>query len=156
MNNRTLSLLIRDERILLGMKKRDFGEGKYNGFGGGVKEEETIEQAAVREVKEEAGLNISEEDLERCAELFFTFPYAQDKGWDQIVHVFIVRNWQGEPKETDEMAYEWFPLDQIPYHQMWDADQYWIPLVLGGKRIRGSFVFNSDNETIGARNITEY
>jgi 8-oxo-dGTP pyrophosphatase MutT (NUDIX family) len=37
-----------DQKILLGLKKRGFGEGKWNGFGGKVHVNETIRQAAVR------------------------------------------------------------------------------------------------------------
>jgi hypothetical protein len=41
----TLCLIIDKDkkRILLAMKKRGFGVGKYNGFGGKVKEDETKE-----------------------------------------------------------------------------------------------------------------
>ena len=38
-------------RLLLGMKKRGFGAGYYNGFGGKVEAGETIAQAAAREVR---------------------------------------------------------------------------------------------------------
>jgi 8-oxo-dGTP pyrophosphatase MutT (NUDIX family) len=38
------------------MKKRGFGNGKYNGFGGKVENGETIQQAAIRETIEESGL----------------------------------------------------------------------------------------------------
>jgi 8-oxo-dGTP diphosphatase / 2-hydroxy-dATP diphosphatase len=34
--------------ILLGLKKRGFGEGKWNGFGGKVNPTETITDAAIR------------------------------------------------------------------------------------------------------------
>jgi 8-oxo-dGTP pyrophosphatase MutT (NUDIX family) len=37
-------------KALLGMKKRGFGSGFYNGFGGKVEPGETIAEAAVREV----------------------------------------------------------------------------------------------------------
>ena len=52
----TLMFLINEGKILLGMKKRGFGAGKYNGFGGKVEAGETIAQAAVRETIEECGL----------------------------------------------------------------------------------------------------
>lgn len=42
--------------VLLGLKKRGFGTGKWNGFGGKVEANENIRQAAVREMKEEAGI----------------------------------------------------------------------------------------------------
>jgi 8-oxo-dGTP pyrophosphatase MutT (NUDIX family) len=38
------------------MKKRGFGHGKYNGFGGKVEKSETISQAAIREMYEESGI----------------------------------------------------------------------------------------------------
>ena len=41
------------------MKKRSFGAGKWNGFGGKVKEGEEIHEAAKRETKEEAGISLS-------------------------------------------------------------------------------------------------
>ena len=44
----TLLFVRKDDEILLGMKKRGFGTGKWNGFGGKIEAGETIEQAAVR------------------------------------------------------------------------------------------------------------
>jgi hypothetical protein len=42
--------------VLLGLKQRGFGTGKWNGFGGKVEKGEEIRDAAVREMKEEAGI----------------------------------------------------------------------------------------------------
>ena len=44
----TLVLIRESTRVLLGMKKRGFGQGRWNGFGGKVEKGETILQAAVR------------------------------------------------------------------------------------------------------------
>lgn len=44
----TLVLVVEPRRVLLGMKKRGFGAGKWNGFGGKVQTGETIEQGARR------------------------------------------------------------------------------------------------------------
>jgi hypothetical protein len=44
----TLLFARRPGQVLLGMKKRGFGAGKWNGFGGKIEAEETCEQAAVR------------------------------------------------------------------------------------------------------------
>lgn len=46
----TLVLIVQPGRVLLGMKKRGFGAGKWNGFGGKVQPGETIEDAARRQV----------------------------------------------------------------------------------------------------------
>ena len=59
----TLVFLREDCRVLLGMKKRGFGAGKWNGFGGKIETGETITEAAVREVKEECGYIVNIEDL---------------------------------------------------------------------------------------------
>ena len=51
-------VMIMDEtnkRVLLGMKKRGFGQGWWNGFGGKLQQNETTEECAVRETKEECG-----------------------------------------------------------------------------------------------------
>ncbi len=48
--NKLLTLVFARQpgKILLGMKKRGFGEGRWNGFGGKVEKGETIEQGARR------------------------------------------------------------------------------------------------------------
>lgn len=44
----TLVLVVQPSRVLLGMKKRGFGAGLWNGFGGKVQPGESIEEAARR------------------------------------------------------------------------------------------------------------
>lgn len=44
----TLVLVVQPGRVLLGMKKRGFGAGRWNGFGGKVQPGEAIEEAARR------------------------------------------------------------------------------------------------------------
>lgn len=44
----TLAFIRETSRILLGLKKKGFGEGRWNGFGGKVEPGETIHEAAVR------------------------------------------------------------------------------------------------------------
>ena len=49
----TLLLILKDNQILLAEKKRGFGVGKFNGIGGKVEKDETIEGAMIRETQEE-------------------------------------------------------------------------------------------------------
>lgn len=44
----TLVLVIKESQVLLGLKKRGLGEGKWNGFGGKVEDSETVIHAAAR------------------------------------------------------------------------------------------------------------
>ncbi|MCB9802648.1 8-oxo-dGTP diphosphatase [Candidatus Nomurabacteria bacterium] len=136
---RTLAFLIKDDKILLAFKKRGFGQGFYNGFGGKLEPEETIEQAAGRELNEESGLKA--EKLEKRAIIHFNFP---DTSLIKtlVIHVFKVIAWSGELVETEEMKPQWFDLQDIPYQQMWDDDQYWLPLFLDNKKLKASFIFD--------------
>jgi len=149
MHDATLCFLVdaRNQRVLLGMKKRGFGNGKYNGFGGKVKPGETVEAAAARELQEEAGVYCSE--LSKAGELAFFFP--QKKEWDQTVHVFIASAWRGEPAESDEMRPEWFGYSALPFDRMWPDDPHWLPLVLRGQKVRAEFRFKQDSD--GANEI---
>lgn len=52
----TLLLLRKENKILLAMKKRGFGAGKYNGVGGKLEKSETPEEAMIREAKEEINI----------------------------------------------------------------------------------------------------
>ena len=155
MKDMTLVLPVRDGRILLGMKKRGFGAGKINGFGGKLEEGESILEAAIRELVEEVGLEAEIDKLKKVAELSFFFPHKTEKGWDQKVHVFLIDDWKGEPTESDEMGFEWHDFDKIPFERMWDDDKYWIPDVLNGRKISGKFSFGEDNSTISSQEIID-
>lgn len=140
--------------ILLGLKKRGFGEGKFNGLGGKVLPEETPLRTIIREVREESGLTISADSLRPMGWIDFFFPSRRE--YEQHVHVFLAVTWAGDLRETDEMAPAWFPIDEIPHNQMWADDALWLPLVLAGKRIEAEFTFADDNETIVGFAIREF
>ena len=147
----TLCVIKDSEKVLLGMKKQGFGEGKYNGFGGKVEEGETVEAAAIRELYEESSIKAT--NVEKVAELDFKFPYKKE--FDQIVHVYLVKEWEGEPNESKEMKPEWFKINKIPFNKMWADDKHWLPLVLEGKKLNARFSFKEDNETIHEKEIKE-
>ena len=139
----TLCIIQRNSEILLGMKKRGFGAGKWNGFGGKLHEGETIDEGLRRESAEEAGIKLQE--IEKAGIINFEF-----EGDSKIleVHIFKCVNFEGEPKETEEMKPEWFPFDKIPYETMWPNDKFWLPMLLEGKKFAGKFVFGKNTEII--------
>ncbi|XP_039631036.1 7,8-dihydro-8-oxoguanine triphosphatase [Polypterus senegalus] len=132
----TLVLVVQPGRVLLGMKKRGFGAGRWNGFGGKVQPGETIEQAAKRELFEESSLTC--DTLEKIGQIKFEF-VGETEIMD--VHIFRADTYQGEPAESDEMKPQWFNCDKIPFHQMWPDDIYWFPLMLKKKKFLGYFKF---------------
>jgi 8-oxo-dGTP diphosphatase len=133
-------------QVLLGLKKRGFGVGKWNGFGGKIEPDETPPQAASRELYEECGLRATPADLEPHGTLTFRFPHCKE--YDHFVHVFLTHRWQGVPVETAEMRAVWYPVDALPFDAMWDDDKYWLPLVLQGKRLTAEFTYKPDSETV--------
>lgn len=133
----TLCLLIKDDKVLLAMKKRGFGVGRWNGTGGKVKDGEKIIDATIRETKEEIGVEIK--NPKKVGLFHFTFPHKPE--WDQDVTLFVAKEWVGEPTESEEMMPKWFELNEIPYDKMWADDIYWMPQILQGKELEADFVF---------------
>jgi 8-oxo-dGTP diphosphatase len=131
MSQASLCFIIQGDRVLLIRKKRGVGAGKINGPGGKVETGETMLDSAVRETREEIG--VTPLGLELRGELFFDFVGSRQ------VHcgVFVARDFEGEPVETDEAIPIWHSTAAMPYHEMWDDDRVWFPLLLAGKYFRG-------------------
>lgn len=140
----TLCLLVKNNQILLAMKKRGFGVGRWNGYGGKPKDGETIEETAIRETKEESGVTIK--SLKKVAILDFYFLPRPEIS--QKVIVFLVEDWEGELLETEEMAPRWYKKDELPFSEMWPDDIHWLPSVLKGKRLEAQFLFGEKDSVL--------
>lgn len=138
MQQLTLSFLVKENTICLALKKRGFGEGNWNGYGGKLEEGEGILESAVREIEEESTVIVKPEDLCKVAIVHFRF----EDGKHLEVHTFFTKVWNGEPEETEEMAPKWFSFVEIPYKHMWEDDQYWLPRALIGEKLRGNVWFD--------------
>ena len=66
-------------------------------------------------------------------------------GYSIFVHVYRASDLEGTPVETDEALPLWFDLNQVPYSEMWEDDQYWLPLVIAGRRFAGRWIFDGDH-----------
>lgn len=133
---------IRDNgRVLLQHKAPGrFGGGLWNAPGGKMADGESPEQAARREVLEETGLTV--DGLIDHGTI--TFYVDGTEGPDIIVRVFAARSFDGRLQANDEGPLEWVPEESLPYEQMWEDDRLWVPHILAGRRVRGSFRFTEN------------
>ena len=134
----TLVFVFRDDDVLLINKKRGLGKGKINGPGGKVDPGETVEACAIRECREELGIEVSR--LEQLGEHRFQFV----DGYSIHVWVYRTRSFEGEPVETREAAPLWTRLDDIPFDAMWEDDKYWLPMLIHGERFQTRWIFDGD------------
>jgi 8-oxo-dGTP diphosphatase len=133
-----LCFIVKDGRVLLIRKMRGLGAGKINAPGGKLEPGETALDSAIRETREEIG--VTPLRLEDRGVVRFQFT----DGYSLHCAVFIARDFEGEPIETPEAIPLWFPIDAVPYGEMWEDDQHWLPQVLAGRCFDGWFVFDGE------------
>ncbi|GAA0193252.1 8-oxo-dGTP diphosphatase [Halobaculum roseum] len=131
----TLCHVVDGDRTLLIRKQRGVGAGKLVGPGGKLEGEETPRECAVREVREELGIRVSDPEPAGA------FAYWADD-WSAVVHVFRGTAYDGTPTESEEAVPVWAPVDDLPTGEMWSTDREWLPAVLDGDRFRGTFVYH--------------
>jgi 8-oxo-dGTP diphosphatase/2-hydroxy-dATP diphosphatase len=142
-SKQTLTIIQTNKKILLGMKKRGFGQGKWNGFGGKVKKGESLKKAAIREMLEEATVKITR--LNKIGILNFGWVEKDEK---VEVHIFKAKEYLGKPQETEEMKPRWFPVYKIPFQKMWSDDKYWFKYFLNNKKFKGKFIFDQNDRIV--------
>ncbi|MCI8411236.1 MAG: NUDIX domain-containing protein [Clostridia bacterium] len=86
-----------NEVLLLKRNSTGFSDGLYGFIGGHVEKNEMVINAAIRETKEEIGIDINREDL-----VFKSVMNRKvDKNTEYIDFVFIVKDWQGNIKNME-------------------------------------------------------
>ena len=156
----------RRQRILLGLKNRGFGTGKYNSFGGkflhddetntgSAVAKETVEACACRELEEETNLQIALEEMEASKVGIQKFTFA-DNDKEMLVHLFFIdlankyyrtlsRSY--EIKECEEITPRWFEhFDDVPLDNMFADDSLWMTALLT-RATEAVAVASSENES---------
>ncbi len=103
--------------------------GKYNGLGGKVEPDEDVAAAAVREVREEAGVTVTALRLRGTV----SWPGFGKGGEDWFGFVFVADAYEGVVAERSaEGVLEWVALERLLGFDLplWEGDRHFLPLVL--------------------------
>lgn len=135
----------RTKVLLVHRVARDDDEqlGKYNGLGGKVERGEDIAQAMIREIREEASIEVT--DLE----LRGTVAWPGFNGRDVFGFVFLITGWMGEiPEANEEGTLAWHDIATMMELPMWDGDRHFLPLVFdGGPQFHGVIPYDGGSST---------
>ena len=99
--------LIKDNEVVVTKyKKGNKKEGYYDIPGGKIEEGESPKQTAIREMKEETGIEI--QNLKYKGIMTIEYP---DRMF--ILDTFISKEYEGEPQEFEENTSEWIDIDEL-------------------------------------------
>lgn len=114
------------------MVHRIHKDGKWNGLGGKCEIGESPLQAAMRELREESGIEVP-------FNLFFHLGWIQfpcfREGQDWLVFMFLVElpknfNLSEVLYQNSEGVLSWIDLSQLEYLDLWPGDLHFLPFVL--------------------------
>ena len=102
--------------------------GKYNGLGGKLEPREDAAAGMIREIREEASIEVTAMDLRGT----ISWPgFGKDcESW--LAFVFLVTAFSGEPLPlTDEGSIEWQPVAALVEGRLpiWEGDRLWLHMV---------------------------
>ncbi|MBI2030181.1 NUDIX domain-containing protein [Candidatus Kaiserbacteria bacterium] len=119
--------------VLLGRKTphASYAAGRIVPPGGKREPGESFKRCAVRELKDETEVDVDEESLELVAE-FWSYLNGEPHFY---VRVYIARTHTGVPQASREMVPDWYPVDALPFGEMLEGDEAWVPRVLAGERL---------------------
>jgi 8-oxo-dGTP diphosphatase len=117
-------------------KNSDIHKGKWNGVGGKFEGCESPEECAIRETKEETGLDISKLKLRGI----LTFPkFLLEVDW--IVFVYEAYEFSGEIIECNESELSWIDDEKVLDLNLWEGDKIFLPWVFEGRLFSAKFKY---------------
>ena len=117
--------LEKGEKVLMlyrNKKKNDMNGGKYIGVGGHVEENESIDEAVIREVKEETNLDIV--SLVYYGKIIFDIDNFMEE-----MYVYTSSEFIGSICECDEGTLYWIDKSKMLEVPLWEGDKYFLELI---------------------------
>jgi 8-oxo-dGTP diphosphatase len=129
-------------------KPGDYHVGKWNGMGGKLEADESPWQGARRELREETGIDLSEQELKLLGTLQFP-NFKAHKSEDWLCFVFTARLSKASDDvklaPCEEGALQWVPSGDILSLNLWPGDRHFIPHVLNEKPFVGMIRYQGQN-----------
>ena len=69
-------------------------------------------------------------------------------------HLFSTKRFEGEPRSSDEGEVRWFDSDKVPLKEMWPDDEFWLSIMLAGRRFNADFYMAKGNKSIAKYSVT--
>jgi len=118
--NSSLCYLIRGDEVLMmhrTRKKNDINHDKWVAVGGRFEPGETPEECALREVKEETGLTMTDPQY-RGVVTFINDQYETER-----MHLFTSETFEGEMTDCDEGELTWVRIAEMDSLPQWEGDR---------------------------------
>jgi len=122
----TLCYIQKDNKYLMlhrTKKENDLNEGKWLGVGGHFESFESPHECAIREVKEETGLDVVECKLKGMV------TFVLNNEFDEIMFLFNITKFSGDLIECDEGELCWIDKEKLLDLNMWQGDKIFLKLL---------------------------
>jgi 8-oxo-dGTP diphosphatase len=120
-----------DKVLMVHRIARDDDEhlGKYNGLGGKLENNEDVATGMIREIEEEAALNVTQMELRGT----INWTNFGPNGEDWLGFIFLITAFDGNPpKNNEEGNLEWHRIESLMDLPMWEGDRHFLPLIFDG------------------------
>lgn len=142
-----IGYLVRGDEVLLGVRTRvsnNLGHMVVAGIGGGIEKNESPEDALKREILEEIEVEVTA--YQKVGHVVCFSPHRPS--WNLSIVIYLVTDFEGEPKKTKDIDPYWYPKNELPLNDMWLDNRITARMVLDGKRIAGTFLYGADGQIV--------
>lgn len=142
MQNTSLCYIEKDSSYLMlhrVKKQNDLNHDKWIGIGGKFEKGESPEECAVREIREETGLEIKKTDLCYCGIVTFVdltencpTTSSETVPFTEFMHLFWTDKFSGRllsSEECDEGDLQWVPVAKMNDLPHWKGDEIFLDLI---------------------------
>ena len=112
--------------LLRNKKKHDINANKWIGVGGHLEKGETPEDALIREIKEETGLDV----ISYSKKGLIHFNYDDIS---ELMHLYVVNDFKGELIECDEGTLKWIKKCDLFSLELWEGDKIFLKKLINNE-----------------------